>query len=164
MLRKWLVVALLTAPAVLLAAPQQHPSEIARPHPASSARSNATAGQADAARIEACTQLAGSFLDELEKGDVAAAISHFDSRMKEAVGDAKLRQAWQSIGNQFGKFESNGQPQTVMYQGMPVVGTPLHFSKGDLVSQVTCDLDGKIAVFYIRPVPSSTAAPASSVK
>lgn len=164
MLRKSIAVALVAAPAVLLAAPQQHPSAIARPHPASSARSNATAGQADAARIETCTQLASSFLDELEQGDIAAATSHFDSRMKGLVGDAKLRRVWQSIGNQFGKFGSSGQPQTVMYQGVPVVGTPLHFSKGDLVSQVTCGRDGKIAGFYIRPLPSPTAAPASSVK
>lgn len=84
--------------------------------------------------------------------------------MKEAVGNAKLRQVWQSIGNQFGKTGSRGQPQTVMYQGMAVVGTPLHFSKGDLVSQVTCDRDGTIAGFSIRPLPSSAAAPASSVK
>lgn len=164
MLRKLIVVALVAAPTVLLAAPQRHPSQIARPHTASSARGNATAGQADAARIEACTQLASAFLDALERGDIAAATSHFDRRMKEAVGNAKLRQVWQSIGNQFGKTGSRGQPQTVMYQGMAVVGTPLHFSKGDLVSQVTCDRDGTIAGFSIRPLPSSAAAPASSVK
>lgn len=52
MLRKLIVVALVAAPTVLLAAPQRHPSQIARPHTASSARGNATAGQADAARIK----------------------------------------------------------------------------------------------------------------
>jgi hypothetical protein len=162
--RQLITLALFAAPALALAAPQQHPSENARPHPASSSQANASAGQADAARLEACAQLASTFLDDLEKGDISAAAAYFDERMKSGVGEAKLREVWQSLGNQFGKPESRGQPQTVLYQGMPVVGTPLHFEKGDLVSQVTCDHEGKIAGFYIRPLSSSVAAPASSVK
>jgi len=163
MLRKLIVLTLLAAPAALMAAPRQHPSKNARPHPASGSHANASTGQADAARIEACGQLANTFLDDLEKGDISAASAYFDERMKAAVDDAKLREVWQSLGNQAGKLESRGQPQTVMYQGMPVVGTPLNFEKGDFVTQVTCDREGKIAGFYIRPQPS-TAAPASSVQ
>lgn len=163
MLRKLIVLALVAAPAPLLAAPQQHPTENARPHPASSSGANASIGQADAARIEACGQLASTFLDALEKGDIPAATAYFDDRMKAAVDDAKLREVWQSLGSRVGKLESRGQPQTVMYQGMPVVGTPLVFEKGDFVSQVTCDRGGKIAGFYIRPLPSSVA-PASSAQ
>lgn len=164
MLRKPIALALLAAPAALLAAPQQHPSDRARPQPASSSHANVSGGQADAARLEACGQLADTFLDDLGKGDISAATAHFGQRMKTAVDEAKLREVWQSLGKRFGKLESRGHPQTVMYQGMPVVGTPLNFEKGDFVSQVTCDRDGKIAGFYIRPMPSNTAAPASSVK
>ena len=164
MLRKLIVLALVAAPAALLAAPQQHPSASARPHPASSSHVNASAEQADAARLEACGQLANTFLDDLDKGDVSAATAYFDQRMKAAVDEAKLREVWQSLGNQFGKLTSRGHPRTVMYQGMPVVGTPLNFEKGDFVSQVTCDREGKIAGFYIRPLPSNAAAPASSVQ
>ena len=164
MLRELIVLALLAAPAALLAAPQQHPSENASSHPASGSHANASAGQADAARLEACGQLTNTFLDDLEKGDISAATAYFDERMKAAVDDAKLREVWQSLVNQAGKLESRGQPQTVIYQGMPVVGTPLNFEKGDFVSQVTCDREGKIAGFYIRPLPSHIAAPASSVQ
>lgn len=164
MLCKLIALALLAAPAALLAAPQQPPSESAHPHPASSSHAIASAGQADAARLEACGQLANTFLNDLEKGDISAATAYFDKRMKAAVDDAKLRQVWQSLGTQFGKLESRGQHQTVMYQGMPVVGTPLNFEKGRFVSQVTCDREGKIAGFYIRPLPSNVAAPASSVQ
>jgi hypothetical protein len=164
MLRKLTALALVAAPAIALATPQQHPSERARPHPASSAHANAIAGQADAARIEACSRLSRTFLGELEKGDFHAATSRFNTRMKSALSEDKLGQVWQSFGSQYGKLESLGEAQTVMYQGLPVVGTPLHFAKGDFVSQLACDREGKIAGFYIRPLPAANAAPASSVQ
>lgn len=162
--RQLIALALLATPALVLAAPQQRPSESARPHPASSAHANAIAGQADAARIEACSQLSRAFLDELENGDFHAATSHFNDQMKAALSGGKLDEAWKSLGTQFGKLESRGEPQTVMYQGLPVVGTPLRFEKGSFVSQLACDREGKIAGFYVRPMPAASAAPASSVQ
>lgn len=162
--RQLITLALLAAPALALAAPQQHPAETASTHPASSARANAIAGQANAARIEACSQISRAFLDELEKGDFHAATTNFNGHMKAGLGEHKLGQAWQSLGQQFGKLESRGEPQTVMYQDLPVVSTPLHFEKGDFVSQLACDRDGKIAGFYVRPLPAASAAPASSVQ
>jgi hypothetical protein len=164
MLRKLTALALVAAPAIALAAPQQHPSERARPHPASRAHANAIAGQADAARIEACSRLSRTFLDELDKGDFHAATSRFNSQMKNALSEGKLGQVWQSFGNQYGKLESRGEPQAVMYQDLPVVGTPLHFEKGNFVSRLACDREGKIAGFYIRPLPAANAAPASSAQ
>ncbi|HJP98073.1 MAG TPA: DUF3887 domain-containing protein [Rhodanobacteraceae bacterium] len=162
MRRQLIVLALLAAPALAMAAPQL--SEAAGGHPASSAGANAIAGQADAARIEACGQISRTFLEELEKGDFHAATGNFNGRMKAGLSEDKLGQVWQSLGHQFGKLESRGEPQTVMYQDMPVVSTPLHFEKGDFVSQLACDRDGKIAGFYVRPLPAAGAAPASSVQ
>lgn len=162
--RKLIAIVLFAAPALALAAPQQHPSETAGAHPASSAQANAIAGQANAARMEACGQLSHTFLDELGQGDFHAATANFNGQMKTGLSADKLGQVWQSLGKQFGKLQSRGEPQTVMYQDLPVVSTPLHFEKGDLVSQLACDRDGKIAGFYVRPLPAASAAPASSVQ
>lgn len=159
----------LTAPAFAQSAPpgsgipdNAHSAMTPEAHPASSAHANAVAGQANAARIEACGQMAHGFLDDLEKGDFKTAASNFDEQMRAAVTSAKLGETWQSVGARSGKLESRGDPQIVMYQGTPVVSTPLHFAKGDFVSQLACDKDGKIAGFYIRPVLPATAAPAPS--
>jgi hypothetical protein len=70
-----------------------------------------------------------------------------------AVVDAqKLAEVQKSIGGQFGKLESRGTPQTVMYQGMAVASTPMHYEKGDLAAMVACDKDGKVAGFRVHPV------------
>ena len=163
--------AALTAPAFAQPAPPSsgipdntHSAMTAKAHPAGSAYANAVVGQADATRIEACGQMSHGFLDDLEKGDFKTAASNFDSKMKADLSAGKLGEAWQSVGAQFGKLESRGDPQTVMYQGMPVVSTPLHFVKSDFVSQLACDNEGKIAGFFIRPVQPASAAPASSSK
>lgn len=162
--RHLLTLAVLAAPALALAAPQHPPSETAGARPGSSARANAIAGQANAARIEACSQLSHTFLDELEKGDFHAATAHLNAHMKAGLGEDKLGQVWRSLGEQVGKLKSLGEPQTVMYQDFPVVSTALHFERGDFVSQLTCDRDGKIAGFYVRLVPAASPAPASSVQ
>lgn len=159
-----IAVALIAAPALALAAPQQPPAERARTHPSSRAQANAIAGQADAARMEACEQLSHAFLDDLANGDFHAASTSFDDRMKGALSGDKLGKVWRSLASHFGKLESRGEPQAVMYQGLPVVGTALQFERGDLVAQLACDHDGKIAGFYVRPLPAASAAPASSAR
>lgn len=141
-------------PALALAASPQHPAASARPHPAPSAQATAAAGQADAARIEACTHAAGAIIDNLEKGDAKAATADFDATMKANLSPDKLAAAWQQVGSQFGKLQGRGTPQSAMYQGHTIAVLPLQFAKGGLNAQVACDADGKVAGFYMRPSAS----------
>ncbi|HET7612143.1 MAG TPA: DUF3887 domain-containing protein [Rhodanobacteraceae bacterium] len=157
--RPLIVIALLAAPAF---AASQTPAAEASAHPASRAHDNAMAAQADAALIEACSHAARGFLDDLEKGDFKTATANFDGQMEAAVSPDKLGETWKSLAARFGRLESRGNPQTVMYRDMPVVTTPLHFAKGDLVSQLACDSEGRIAGFYVRPVPGASVAPEAS--
>ncbi|TAM92947.1 MAG: DUF3887 domain-containing protein [Rhodanobacteraceae bacterium] len=150
-----LIVAILLAAPVPAFAAGQHPSATARPHPSFSAHANAMAGQADAARIEACGHLSDAMLGALDKGEYKAATSDFDARMQAGLDPGKLAKVWASVGTQLGKLETRGTPQTVMYEGIPVITTPLQFEKGNLAAQVACDNDGKVAGFYLRPVASS---------
>lgn len=153
--RTLIVTVLLAAPAPAFAA-GQHPSASARPHPSSGAHANAVAGQTNAARIEACGHLSDALLGALDKGDYKAATSDFDARMLAGLDPGKLAKAWASVGTQLGKLETRGTPQTVMYEGIPVITTPLQFEKGNLAAQVACDNDGKVAGFYLRPVASAS--------
>ena len=143
-------------PALALGAGQP-PAATEKPHPSSSAHANAMAGQAGAARIEACGNLSGALLDAFDKGDFKATAAHFDSRMLAVVDAQKLGEVQKSIGAQFGKLESRGAPQSVMYQGLAIVSTPLHYAKGDLAAIVACDNDGKVAGFRLNPVAPSAS-------
>jgi hypothetical protein len=139
-----------------------HSAMVHEVHPASMAHANAIAGQTDAARIEACAQMAHDFLDDLGHGDFKAAASNFDAKMQAAVTATRLGESWQSVGARFGRLESRGDSQAVMVRGTPLVSTPLHFAKGSVVSQLACDGDGRISGFGIRPVRPPTPAAASS--
>lgn len=156
--RQLLAVALIAALPALAFAAGQSPAATEKPHPSNSAHANAVAAQADAARMEACGNLSGALLDAFDKGDFKTATAHFDSQMLAIVDAQKLGEVQKSITAQFGKLESRGTPQSVMYQGMAVISTPMHYEKGDLAAIVACDKDGKVAGFRLHPV----APPASS--
>jgi len=157
MYRKLIVVGLLATPAFALAA-GQHPSDSAHDHPAFSAHANATAGAADAQRIESCTRAAGIMINTLEKGDAKAATSDFDATMQEKLGADKLGEVWKQVEGKLGKLQRIGTPQNMMYQGYAVVIQSLHFETGDLDAQVACDADGRIAGFFLHPDASSVPA------
>lgn len=126
-------------------------------HPAASAHATALAGQASAMRIEACVHASNAFLDDLAKADYKAATGNFDARMR-GFGSEKLEAAWQSIVTQYGKPESRGAPQNVIYQDYVVVTVPLHFAKGDLGARLACDASGKFSGFHIVPAAVSPSA------
>jgi hypothetical protein len=156
-MHRQLIAALIAALPLLASAAGQPPAATEKPHPSTSAHANAVAGQADATRMEACGNLSSSLLDAFNKGDFKAATSNFDSQMLAVVDARKLAEVQKSIAGQFGKFEARGTPQSVMYQGMAVVSTPMRYEKGDLAAMVACDKDGKVAGFRVHPV-----APADS--
>lgn len=138
------------------------PADTARPHPAVGAHATAVAGQAAAARIEACARVASTLVDSLAKGDFKAATADFDATMTSGLGADKLAAVWQQVDQQFGKLEGRGTLQNAMYQGDVVVVLPLRFAKGNVSAQVACDADGKIAGFFLRPAATTTPAAASS--
>lgn len=140
----------------------QHPADSARAHPAASAHANAVAGQADAARIEACTAAANTLIDNLEKPDYQAATADFDATMQASLTADKLGEVWQSIGKQAGKLEGRGAAQNAIYEGHAIVTLPLHFERVDANAQVACDADGKIAGFFVRPAAAPASPPPAS--
>lgn len=157
-MQRTLVLAALCASLWPMLAVAQNAADSARAHPAASAHANAVAGEADAARIEACTSAAQTLIDKLAAGDYKAATADFDATMQANLSADKLGEAWQGLGKQAGKLESRGAPQNVMYEGHAIVTLPLRFEKAGINAQVACDADGKVAGFFLRPAepqPSS---------
>ena len=130
----------------------QSPAATEKPHPSSSAHANAVAGQANAARLEACDDLSSTMLGALEKGDFETASSKFDAQMRANLDAKKLSTVWASMSAKLGTLQSRGFPQAAMYQQLFIVVTPLYFEKGGVRAQVVCDMDNQIVGFHLQPL------------
>lgn len=111
---------------------------------------------------KACEKLSETMLDALGKGDYANAGKAFNNEMKKALPAAKLQEAWESLLTNFGPPQMRGEPQGKRDKGLAAIYTPLKFERGNLVSQVACDVDGKVAGFYV--VPEMTSQPGQPAK
>lgn len=154
MLSQSLAAALIAGLPVFASAAGQPTAATGNPHSSSSAHANAVAGQANAARIEACTIAANKLLDNLDKGNAKAATANFNATMQANLSAAKLAEAWRQVTLRMGSLQSRGTPQNAIYQDHTFATVPLHFKNVELNAQVVCDTDGKIAGFFLRPSSS----------
>ncbi|HWG66889.1 MAG TPA: DUF3887 domain-containing protein [Rhodanobacteraceae bacterium] len=155
--RPLIVAALIAALPLLAFGAGQPPAATEKPHPSASAHANAVAGQANAARLEACDDLSSAMLGALEKGDFEAASSKFDAQMRANLDAKKLGTVWTSVSAKLGALQSRGFPQAAMYQQLFIVVTPLYFQNGGVKAQIVCDMDNRIVGFHLQPL-----APAAS--
>ena len=139
--------------------PVEAPTAVETPPPAAPAGTappvNATESAADAeARSVAasCVARATSMLDDAQKSDFAGATGAFDAKMRTDMPPAKLRQQWESMA-QFGKLVARGQSHIGSGQGYLIVMVPLIFEKTNLVAQIACGTDGRIAGFHVTAAP-----------
>ncbi len=158
-----------TAPAQAPAAP---PSQPAEPPPAIEAAPAAPAAPstpatekmvaapadspADAAQrsiAASCVARATSLLDDAQKNDFDGATRDFDAKMRTDMPAPKLKQQWDSLA-QFGPLVARGQSHLGSGQGYMIVLIPLIFEKTNLVAQIACGSDGRIAGFHITQVPT----------
>lgn len=130
---------------------------------ASAEAKNAESSDAAASTIDpACKQVSEDILDALVQGDYAQARQAFNADMLKQLPEVKLQEAWESLLPKFGAPKLRGEPQGKHGDGMSVIYTPLKFEHGNLVSQVACDAEGKVAGFYV--VPEMPPKPAENQK
>ena len=132
--------------------------EPARAVSASPAAAQANAGAAASSDTQqkvsiaaSCQARATSLLDDAEKGDFAGATRDFDAKMRTALPAPKFKDAWTQLA-QFGKLNARGQSHLSSAEGYTVIMVPLIFDKANLVAQISCGTDGRIAGFYVKPI------------
>jgi hypothetical protein len=99
-----------------------------------------------------CVARATAMLDGAQKNDFAGATRDFDAKMRTDMPAPKLKQQWDSL-SQFGKLVARGQSHLGTGQGYLIVMIPLIFEKTNLVAQIACGSDGRIAGFHVTPAP-----------
>lgn len=98
-----------------------------------------------------CETASTHLLDALDRGDYAGATVDFNTTMKAKLSADTLSQVWQAIPPQFGERGAREPAQTLQNGDHTVVLTALHYGQQMIDAQVTCDADGKIAGFFIKP-------------
>jgi len=151
--------AMSTAPAEIAA-----PAETAAPAmqaesvetPAKSASSNnleaPPAESAERSIAAGCAARAASLLDDAAKADYGNATRDFNAKMRTDMPAPKFKQQWESLA-QFGKLVARGQSHLGTGEGYTLVMIPLIFEKTNLVAQIACGSDGRIAGFHVTQAP-----------
>jgi hypothetical protein len=103
--------------------------------------------------------LAAGEADLLAKRDFARAVSLFDSTMKGALPEPKLREVWQTLQQQVGPFRSRaGSADTRVEEqdGYKIVFIPCQFERAALDMKVVFDSNRQVAGLFF--VPANAAA------
>jgi len=101
---------------------------------------------------------ATQFVDLLVKEDFAGAVARFDSTMKNALPEQKLRTLWQTLQKQAGPFKQRLRARAETAGGYDVVFVSCHFEEADLDVKVVFDAGRQITGLFFAP---SQAAPDS---
>lgn len=104
-----------------------------------------------------CRSRAASLLDDAEKADYGNATRDFDAKMRTSMPAPKFKQQWESLA-QFGKLVARGQSHVGKGEGYTIVMIPLIFEKTNLVAQIACGTDGRIAGFHVTQAPKPKPA------
>jgi Protein of unknown function (DUF3887) len=101
--------------------------------------------------------LALDILDEIVRGDYAAATTSFDAQMHQKVSTQLLADSWKSYQQTLGAYESHGDPQQVPHGDLTIVNVPLQMQQEPGQFRVTFHSDGTVAgLLFLRagvPVP-----------
>jgi hypothetical protein len=96
-------------------------------------------------------QIARTFIENLSAKNFNAAYNFFNKKVSEALPESKLSAIWQSLENNFGKYENIAEIKNFENKGYEIVIIKTKFEKGYLDMQVAVDANYKIAGFWIKP-------------
>ena len=105
------------------------------------------------------TEIAKTFVDQMAKGDFAAATSRFDSQMKAAAPPDTLKQIWGQLVGQLGAFQQQTGAHAGDLQGYHAVYVTSQFEKGPIDVRVIFNAQGQISGMQFVPVGSDSATP-----
>ena len=105
------------------------------------------------------TLKAENLIDQLGRGDYAAATSDFTDEMKTAAPEATLKDIWEQLLVQRGAFIQRSASTNSVVQGYQTVFVTCQFEKGELDAQVTFDNQDKIAGLHFTAHQAAGATP-----
>jgi len=147
------------APEAPVGASEPVPAVDAAGVPATAETTEPAATAPSAADVEAksiaaaCVSRATALLDAAEKADYGNATRDFDAKMRTAMPPVKFKEQWEVL-SQFGKLQARGQSHLGKGDGYTIVQVPLIFEKTNLVAQIACGSDGRIAGFHVNQAPT----------
>jgi hypothetical protein len=87
-------------------------------------------------------------LDAIVQGDFPGAAARFDTTMQQQLPPEGLEAAWTTYQQQFGSYQSHGDPEDVAVGDLTVVNVPLQMEREPGQFRVTFHGDGSIAGLY----------------
>lgn len=106
---------------------------------------------AEAPATATCMARSAASLDALARGDYALARKDFSPAVAQALDAGKLKQAWTQLQGSEGTYSKHEAPQRGMFQGHPVVVTPMTFSGAKLDVLTACDANDQLTAFRFLP-------------
>lgn len=92
-------------------------------------------------------------VNKLVAGDFEGIRKNFNAQLKAALSADKMKDGWIAIGNQLGKYKSQGQPHSGPGPGgYDIVIIRCQMDKGELDVEVDYDPDGLIGGLWLRPL------------
>ncbi|PWK87643.1 alpha/beta hydrolase [Fulvimonas soli] len=120
----------------------------------------APAGAADTAAA-ACQARSAALIEALAQGDYAHAGKDFSAAVAQALDAGRLRQVWEQLQLQAGRYQSHGAAEWRAVAGRELAVTRVNFAGSALDMLVGCGADGRIETFRFVPAERAEAAPAA---
>ncbi len=95
----------------------------------------------------------------LNRGKYKEVISRFDSTMKMAAPEARLKAVWSSLIKETGKFQKELGDSTFQYKGYDIVIVTCKFTKSEQDIRLVFDKDGKVAGLFFSRHPEDVKHP-----
>jgi dienelactone hydrolase len=120
-------------------------------------------GQASVPTAQVSSALVGAaknLVDQMARGDFAAAVAQFDDKMKGVVNEAMLKESWKQIIDSTGAFKAQTGARTGDSQGQPAVYVTCEFEKSTLEMQVVFNAQGKVTgMHFVSPLDAAADQP-----
>jgi dienelactone hydrolase len=102
---------------------------------------------------------AREFVGLLAKADFAGAVGRFNAAMKQALPEARLREAWAGVQAQAGPFKKQLNTRAEKVPGYDVVLVTCQFEKATLDTKVVFNTNSQVAGLFFVPTRPATSPP-----
>ena len=90
-------------------------------------------------------------LDEIVRGDYAAATARFDPSLQKKLSVTSLQQGWAAFQRFLGSYQSHGDPELTQRDDLTVVNLPLRLEREPGQFRVSVRPDGTVtSLFFLR--------------